>query len=142
MQFKYEYNPSKAKELLTKAGYPDGFEIDFYDQVLPEMREPAEIHEKYEEKFAYDERYRKLYREKYAFHGIHPMYMWSWGVSGMKHYAKVVAVAPKDLSVADRLGFETAPSLEGALERAEDAVGADPKVTYFHFPPIFLCHVR
>lgn len=27
---KWEYNPEKAKQLLTEAGYPDGFEIDFY----------------------------------------------------------------------------------------------------------------
>lgn len=27
---KYDYNPAKAKQLLAKAGYPDGFEIDFY----------------------------------------------------------------------------------------------------------------
>lgn len=25
-----EYNPEKAKEMLAKAGYPDGFEIDFF----------------------------------------------------------------------------------------------------------------
>ena len=27
---KWEYNPTKAKELLAEAGYPDGFSIDFY----------------------------------------------------------------------------------------------------------------
>ncbi|MCC7081768.1 MAG: ABC transporter substrate-binding protein [Burkholderiales bacterium] len=27
---KYEYSPAKAKELLAKAGFPNGFDIDFY----------------------------------------------------------------------------------------------------------------
>jgi peptide/nickel transport system substrate-binding protein len=27
---KYEYNPGKAKKLLAEAGYPNGFEVDFY----------------------------------------------------------------------------------------------------------------
>ncbi|MGE0629978.1 MAG: ABC transporter substrate-binding protein [Hyphomicrobiaceae bacterium] len=30
---KYEYNPKKAKELLAKAGYPNGVEIDYYTPV-------------------------------------------------------------------------------------------------------------
>jgi peptide/nickel transport system substrate-binding protein len=30
---KYDYNPKKAKELLAKAGYPNGVEVDYYTPV-------------------------------------------------------------------------------------------------------------
>jgi peptide/nickel transport system substrate-binding protein len=34
----YEYNPEKAKKLLVQAGYPNGFDIPFYNLITP--REP------------------------------------------------------------------------------------------------------
>ena len=30
-----EYNPEKAKKLLAEAGYPNGFEIDWYVPFVP-----------------------------------------------------------------------------------------------------------
>ncbi|MCZ6691966.1 MAG: lactate racemase domain-containing protein [Planctomycetota bacterium] len=115
--------------------------IDFYEKILPETREPEEIHRRYEKEYATNPRYIDLYRNHYAYHGVHPFYMWTWGVSAMKHLSKVIAVAPKDAAVAERLGMEVAASLDEALEMASGATGPNPSMSYFHFPPIFLAHV-
>ena len=53
--------------------------IDFFEQVLAETTDPAEIEQRYEKQFAEDEWYRHLYRTSYAYHGVHPFYMWYWG---------------------------------------------------------------
>lgn len=39
LQPRYDYNPTKAKELLARAGYPNGFEIDFYTPVNRYIRD-------------------------------------------------------------------------------------------------------
>ena len=59
--------------------------IDFFEQVLAETTDPLEIESKYEEQFAYDEWYRHLYRTSYAYHGVHPFYMWYWGSHALQH---------------------------------------------------------
>ena len=115
--------------------------IDFYNQVLPETRDPVEIESKYEEEFATNPRYIDLYRHGNAYHGVHPFYMWYWACYGQSYLGRIIVVGARDRSVTDRLGYETARSLEAALEMAKDTVGASPEVTAFHLPPIFLCDV-
>ena len=39
----YGYNPTKAKELLTQAGYPNGFEFTIYLYTLPGLPEMVDI---------------------------------------------------------------------------------------------------
>jgi hypothetical protein len=116
--------------------------IDFYNQVLSETRDPAEIEEKYEEDFATNPRYIDLYRNSNAYHGVHPFYMWYWACYGQSYLGRIIVVGSKDQSVADTLGYETAPSLDAALQMAQDTVGPTPQVTAFHLPPIFLCDVK
>src|SRR3954449_307260 len=52
--------------------------VDFYEEVLTETTDPAEIEQRYERAYAEDEWYRHLYRTSYAYHGVHPLYMWYW----------------------------------------------------------------
>jgi len=115
--------------------------VEFFERVLPETRDPATLESKYEAEFAHNEKYIRMYREGNAYHGVHPFYMWYWGIYGAAWCGKVIAV-PGDRMVADRLGFATAPTIRDALEQAKDVVGPNPSVTCFHWPPIFLCDVE
>jgi hypothetical protein len=115
--------------------------IDFFDEVLAETTDPATIEAKYEKQFAQDEWYRHLYRNSYAYHGVHPFYMWYWGAHALEHLGDVICVGA-DRRAARRLGFRSASSLADALEMASDTVGSSPSISYLHTPPLTLADVR
>ncbi len=115
--------------------------VDFYNNVLTETRDAAEIESRFEEEFAHNQRYIDLYRNSYAYHGVHPFYMWYWACYGQDYLGRIIVVGAKDKAVADRLGYETAPNMEVALAMAQDTVGNNPEISMYHFPPIFLCDV-
>jgi hypothetical protein len=114
--------------------------IDFFEQVLSETTDLFEIEAKYEKSFAEDEWYRHLYRTGYAYHGVHPFYMWYWCAHALQHLGAVIIVGG-DTKAVRRLGFKPATTLRDALEMAEDVVGRDPSITHLHAPPILLADV-
>ena len=115
--------------------------IDFFEEVLATTTDPAEIEKTYEERFATDEWYRHLYRTSYAYHGVHPLYMWYWGAHALEYTGGTIVVGG-DRRAVRRMGFKPASTLADALEMAEDQVGRDPSVTYFHCPPVMLANVH
>ncbi|MGH9188700.1 MAG: lactate racemase domain-containing protein [Acidimicrobiales bacterium] len=114
--------------------------IDFFEQVLIETTDPAEIEAKFEEGFATDPWYIHLYRTSYAYHGVHPFYMWYWGAHALAHLGGVIIVGGNPKAVR-RMGFKPASTLRDALEMAEDVVGRDPSITHIHNPPILMADV-
>ena len=66
--------------------------IDFFEEVLAETTDPVAIETKYEEQFATDPWYTHLYRNSYAYHGVHPFYMWYWGAHALEHLGDVIFV--------------------------------------------------
>jgi lactate racemase len=114
--------------------------IDFFEQVLAETTDPVDIEARFEKQFAEDEWYRHLYRTSYAYHGVHPFYMWYWGCHGMAHVGKVIIVGGEPRSVR-RLGFTPASTLQDALEMATDVVGRHPTITHLHNPPMVMADV-
>jgi hypothetical protein len=115
--------------------------IDFFDEVLAETTDPAAIEAKYEQQYAQDPWYIHLYRNSYAYHGVHPFYMWYWGAHAMDHLGDVIFVGA-DRTAVRRMGFRTASSFADALEMAGETVGTSPRITYLHTPPLALAEVR
>jgi len=115
--------------------------IDFFEEVLSATTDPLQIEKVYEERFATDEWYRHLYRTSYAYHGVHPFYMWYWGAHALEHAGATIIVGGNRKAVR-RMGFKPATTLADALEMAEDQVGRDPTITYFRCPPVMLANVH
>ncbi len=115
--------------------------IDFFEEVLADTKDPIEIETKYEESFATDEWYKHLYRTTYAYHGVHPFYMWYWGAHALEHLGAVIIVGG-DPKAVKRLGFKSASTLQDALEMAQDTVGPNPSLTHLHSPPLLMADVQ
>jgi hypothetical protein len=150
----YFFNMYRGKPLVREGGvlimsHPTPWEfhpvhhpsyIDFFEEVLADTTDPAVIAERYETRYAEDEWYRHLYRTSYAYHGVHPFYMWYWGAHALRHLGSVIIVGG-DVRAVRRLGFRPASTLQDALEMATDTVGPQPTVTHLHNPPIVMADV-
>ncbi|MBA3288355.1 MAG: DUF2088 domain-containing protein [Acidimicrobiia bacterium] len=151
----YYFNLYRGKPLVREGGVvimthptPPDFHpvhhpsyIDFYEEVLADTTDPHVMSKQYEERYAEDDWYRHLYRTSYAYHGVHPFYMWYWGAHGRRHCGRVIIVGG-DPKAVRRLGFVPASTLDDALEIASDTVGRTPTITHLHAPPILLADVR
>ena len=115
--------------------------VDFFEEVLAETTDPSTIESKYEERYATDPWYIHLYRKSYAYHGVHPFYMWYWGAHGLDYLGDVIVVGG-DPKTCERLGYRAASSFRDALEMAGETVGRSPSISYFHVPPLAIADVR
>ena len=115
--------------------------IDFFEQVLSETTDPKEIESRFEESYATDEWYIHLYRTSYAYHGVHPFYMWYWGAHAMSYLGRIIILGG-DPKTTRRMGFYPASSLDDALEIASDVVGRQPTLTHIHLPPYVMADVE
>jgi hypothetical protein len=68
--------------------------------------------------------------------------MWYWGEAGRQWLGKVIVVGADNAYVPKLLGWETASSMNEALEMAKGAAPhASPEITLLHMPPILMADV-
>ena len=117
--------------------------IDFYENVLTKTLDAKEIEKNYEESFAKNEKYVKLYRNSNAFHGVHPFYMWYWGCYGLSHIGKTIIVGARNKRVLKILNFDYAENINEAVKKAKEFLKKDkPEITYLRAPPIVIVNVK
>ena len=115
--------------------------VDFFDEVLAETTDPKTIEATFEERYATDPWYIHLYRKSYAYHGVHPFYMWYWGARALEYLGDVIVVGG-NRRTCERMGYRAASTFKDALEMAGDTVGRSPSISYFHMPPFAVADVR
>jgi hypothetical protein len=115
--------------------------VEFFHNLLPETRDAVELHAKYEAKLASNPAYIQMYRTGNAYHPAHPFFMWYWGEAGRQWLGKVIVVGADNAYVPKVLGWETASSMNEALEMAKGNTPS-PEITLLHMPPIVMADVH
>ena len=107
---------------------------DFLAQALAETRDPAEIHDRFEERFATDDWYTHIHRAEHSFAGILPVFQWYAIARATGYCGDIVWVGADRASVA-RMGMRAATTLADALEIVSNRVGPEPMISYLHSGP-------
>lgn len=115
--------------------------IEFVHNLLPETRDGLELHKRYERKFAANPAYIQMYRTGHAYHPAHPFFMWYWGEAGRQWLGRVIVVGADNEYIPKLLGYETARSMNEALEMAGATGPRTPEITMLHAPPILMADV-
>lgn len=113
----------------------------FFEEVLAATKDPFEMKEQFEEKYATDPHFIDCYRNRYAFHGCHPFTVWYWATYPMQYLSDVILVGPKDDTIPKRLGVSWSPNLDHALDRARELTGGNRAVG-MTMPPFFYVDVK
>jgi hypothetical protein len=151
----YLFNMYKGAPLLKKGGtmivtHPctDMFDkehhapyIEFVHNLLPETRDGLELHKRYEKKFASNPAYIQAFRTGHAYHPAHAFFMWYWGEAGRVHTGRVIVVGADNEYIPKLMGWETARSMNEALEMAKDTAPPNPDIVMMHMPPIVMAEV-
>ena len=104
--------------------------VDFFAEVLTSTTEPAQVKE-FELRFASDPWYAHLYRNSFAFHGVHPFHLW-YAMGAARTHCRDIIWVGADRATVGRLGFRAASTLADALEIVSSTVGRTPSITYLH----------
>src|SRR5512143_3064722 len=115
--------------------------IEFVHDVLPQTRDAMVMHKEFEPKFAKNPAYIQMYRTGHAYHPPRPFFMGYWGEAGRQHIGRVIVVGADNEYIPKLFGYETAKTMQEALDMARGTGLRSPEITLMHIPPIVMADV-
>jgi hypothetical protein len=112
------------------ASYPE-----VWSDVLPTTTDPDEARTRFEPELARRQNYIDKYRFENAFHPVHAV-MALYPLKRLRHAARVIVAGAEDPKVPQHCGFESAPTVEAAIDLARAEGDAD-RVALVEYPPAF-----
>ena len=107
---------------------------EIWQKILPNCRDPYEIVDLFEEDFAHRPDYLYRYRFCYGFHPMHGL-MTTYPLKRLRHASRVIVASAENPSAIQQvLGFETAGSVEEAIETARGYHGQDASIVFVQYP--------
>lgn len=110
---------------IHHAGYRE-----VWERVIPDTLDPDEARREFEPAFASRSDYIEKYRNENSFHPVHGI-MALYPLKRLRHAGRVIVAGADDPSIPAHLGFDSAPSVDSALERAEGTIAL------VEYPPAF-----
>ncbi len=118
-------------ERWDRVAHPSYPEV--WERVLPQTRDPYEIMRRFADAYARRPDYIEAYRGHFGFHPVHGI-LAVYPLKRLGHLGRVIVAGPRDPAVPRHLGFETAPSVEEAVARAESLHGRDCAIAHIKQP--------
>ncbi|MBI3070907.1 MAG: DUF2088 domain-containing protein [Deltaproteobacteria bacterium] len=109
---------------------------EVWERVLPETHDPDRAQALFESDFATRRDYVEKYRFANGFHGAHGL-MAIYPLKRLRHAGRVIVAGAEDPSVARHLGFESAPTVEAAIDAARAIHGPSASIACVKYPPAF-----
>jgi hypothetical protein len=118
-------------ERWDRVAHPSYPEV--WERILPQTRDPYEIMSRFADGYARRPDYIDAYRARFGFHPVHGI-LAVYPLKRLGHLGRVIVAGPRDPAVPRHVGFETAPSVEEAVARAESLHGRDCAIAWIEQP--------